>query len=88
MEISRILPATTLALSVASVAHAQSTFPDVPDNHWAATAVKKLAELGIIEGFPAPPPRFNKVAKIKTPVAKTKAPVKVSAQAKSKSMVK
>ena len=32
---------------------AQSTFPDVPDNHWAAAAVKKLAEAGIVEGFPS-----------------------------------
>lgn len=34
---------------------AQSTFPDVPDNHWAAAAVRKLAQAGIVEGFPNAP---------------------------------
>ena len=88
MKISRILLAATLALSLASAAHAQSTFPDVPDNHWAAAAVKKLAELGIIEGFPTTPKHFNKTAKTKSPVAKTKAQAKVAVKAKSKSVVK
>jgi hypothetical protein len=41
-----------LALT-ASASQAQSTFPDVPDNHWAAAAVKRLAEAGIVEGKPA-----------------------------------
>ena len=38
--------------SLAPAARAQSTFADVPDDHWAAAAVKRLAEAGIIEGFP------------------------------------
>ncbi len=40
----------TIAATFASAAQAQSTFRDVPDNHWAAAAVKRLAEAGIIEG--------------------------------------
>lgn len=51
---TRFLLAATLALApLASTARAQSTFPDVPDDHWAAKAVGKLAEAGIIEGLPA-----------------------------------
>ena len=51
---TRILLAATLALApLATTAHAQSTFPDVPDDHWAAQAVGKLAQSGIIEGYPA-----------------------------------
>jgi hypothetical protein len=45
------------ALAVAAStapAHAQSVFSDVPDNHWAAAAVKALVEAGIIVGRPAP----------------------------------
>ena len=50
---THILLAATLALApLASTARAQSTFPDVPDDHWAAKAVGKLAEVGIIEGYP------------------------------------
>src|SRR5688572_28251803 len=44
-----------------SAAHAQSMFPDVPDNHWAAAAVKTLAEAGIVEGFPSHLERAPKV---------------------------
>ena len=52
---TRFLLAATLALApLTTAAHAQSTFPDVPDDHWAAKAVGKLAEAGIIEGLPAP----------------------------------
>jgi IS4 transposase len=48
---------STLIAGLALVAttcasQAQSTFSDVPDNHWAAAAVKRLAAAGIIEGFP------------------------------------
>lgn len=48
------LQSTLIAASllIGSSAQAQSTFPDVPDNHWAAAAVKTLAEAGIIEGLP------------------------------------
>ena len=50
----KLFQSTLLAASllIGSSAHAQSTFPDVPDNHWAAAAVKTLAEAGIVEGFP------------------------------------
>lgn len=41
----------------AHVARAQSVFSDVQDNHWAAAAVKRLAEAGIIEGYPAVAPQ-------------------------------
>ncbi len=43
---------TLLAAVVATGAFAQSSFPDVPDNHWAGDAVERLAELGVIIGFP------------------------------------
>jgi hypothetical protein len=45
---------TTLTLGANVAAHAQSVFSDVPDNHWAAAVVKKLAEAGIIEGYATP----------------------------------
>ena len=52
---SRSTPVAIAALLVASsgAAQAQSVFSDVPDNHWAAAAVKTLAEAGIIEGYAA-----------------------------------
>lgn len=56
---------------------AQSTFPDVPDNHWAAAAVKKLAEAGIVEGFSNAP----------TPRAASRSATSVEAVAKSASDV-
>ncbi len=43
---------TLLAAVVASGAFAQSSFPDVPANHWAGDAVDRLADLGVIIGFP------------------------------------
>lgn len=43
---------TLLAAVVASGAFAQSSFPDVPANHWAGDAVERLADLGVIIGFP------------------------------------
>ncbi len=42
---------TLLAAVLASGAFAQS-FPDVPANHWAGDAVERLADLGVIIGFP------------------------------------
>jgi hypothetical protein len=33
-------------------ARAQSSFPDVPADHWAAAAVQKLKETGIVVGYP------------------------------------
>jgi uncharacterized membrane protein len=50
-------------------AHAQSVFSDVPDNHWAAAALKALVEAGIIVGRPAP-------AKATTPAATAKSTTK------------
>ena len=44
--------AATILFSTFSASHAQSTFADVPDNHWAAQAVKRLAETGIMVGRP------------------------------------
>ncbi len=35
---------------LSSAAQAQSVFSDVPDNHWAAAAIKRLAEVGIVIG--------------------------------------
>jgi hypothetical protein len=34
-------------------ARAQSSFPDVPDAHWAAASVTRLRDAGIVKGYPA-----------------------------------
>jgi len=51
----RSTPAAIVALLVAAsgAAQAQSVFSDMPDNHWAASAVKTLSEAEIIEGYSA-----------------------------------
>ncbi len=50
---------------LSSTAQAQSVFSDVPDNHWAAAAVKRLAEAGIIVGVaPKPAPVTAKAASV------------------------
>lgn len=46
--------AATILFSTFSASHAQSTFADVPDNHWAAQAVKRLKDAGIIVGRAVP----------------------------------
>src|SRR5690606_21432874 len=43
---------TLLVAVVASGAFAQSSFPDIPANHWAGDAVTRIADLGIVIGFP------------------------------------
>ena len=44
---------TVLAALLASGATAQQTsFPDIPAGHWAADAVSRIADLGIVIGFP------------------------------------
>lgn len=43
---------TLLAAAFASGALAQSSFPDIPANHWAGDAVDRIADLGIVIGFP------------------------------------
>ena len=43
---------TLLAAVLASGAFAQSSFPDIPANHWAGDAVDRIADLGIVIGFP------------------------------------
>ncbi|HEX7005309.1 MAG TPA: S-layer homology domain-containing protein, partial [Trueperaceae bacterium] len=43
---------TLLAALFASGAFAQTPFPDIPDNHWAAEAVEQITDLGIVIGFP------------------------------------
>ncbi len=43
---------TLLAAILASGAFAQSSFPDIPANHWAGDAVDRIADLGIVIGFP------------------------------------
>ena len=48
-----LLIAAVIALLSARSSVAQSTFRDVPDNHWAAAAVKRLADAGIVIGRPA-----------------------------------
>ena len=46
--------AASMLFSTLSASHAQSTFADVPDNHWAAQAVKRLKDAGIIVGRAVP----------------------------------
>ncbi len=41
-----------LAAVLASGAFAQTAFPDIPENHWAEDAVARIADLGIVIGFP------------------------------------
>jgi hypothetical protein len=41
-----------LAAVLASGAFAQTPFPDIPENHWAEDAVARIADLGIVIGFP------------------------------------
>jgi hypothetical protein len=65
--------AVSSVLASASISRAQSTFPDVPDNHWAAQAVKKLAAAGIIEGFPANQKAASRTASKATPRTATAA---------------
>jgi len=70
-----IAAAVLLASTTAQIASAQTATPfrDVPTNHWAADAVAKLFEEGIIIGYPADekptrtissaPPKVEKIAK-------------------------
>jgi len=47
--------AATPAIVAPTVAHAQATtnaFADVPQGHWAYDALQKLAQAGIVEGYP------------------------------------
>lgn len=69
LHCKRTIIGSALALAslgmLASTVQAQSVFPDVPDNHWAAAAVKRLAEAGIIVGVaPKPAPGIAKVASV------------------------
>src|SRR5690554_4658415 len=41
-----------VAFAFVGGAFAQSSFPDVPENHWAGGAVDRIADLGIVIGFP------------------------------------
>lgn len=43
---------TLLAALMASGAFAQTAFPDIPAGHWAGEAVSRIADLGIVIGFP------------------------------------
>src|SRR5690606_3653114 len=46
------LAVALLAAVLVSGAFAQSSFPDIPANHWAGDAVDRIADLGIVIGFP------------------------------------
>ncbi|MFG0252111.1 MAG: S-layer homology domain-containing protein, partial [Phycisphaerales bacterium JB038] len=50
-RMKKILVALLAAVTVGG-AFAQSSFPDVPENHWAGGAVDRIADLGIVIGFP------------------------------------
>src|SRR5690554_284275 len=43
---------TLLAAVLASGAISQTSFPDIPANHWAGDAVDRITDLGIVIGFP------------------------------------
>lgn len=43
---------TVLAALTLSGAMAQEAFPDIPAGHWASEAVSRIADLGIVIGFP------------------------------------
>ena len=43
---------TILAALTLSGAFAQEAFPDIPAGHWAGEAVSRIADLGIVIGFP------------------------------------
>ena len=43
---------TVVALLALNGALAQQTFPDIPAGHWAGDAVSRIADLGIVTGFP------------------------------------
>jgi hypothetical protein len=81
--------ALVTSATLSSTAQAQSVFSDVPDNHWAAAAVKRLAEAGIIEGRPgagrSSETQASVVQKVQT-VAKTGTtkPEKVASTANNK----
>jgi len=64
----KVLPMLAIAAMAVSVssARAQSTFRDVPDNHWAAAAVKRLADAGIIIGRPANEAKVSSTRSAKT----------------------
>ncbi len=58
------------ALAVPMSARAQTAgFPDVPQNHWAAQAVAKLASAGIVNGYPADPLQVPKTGQAKPTTA-------------------
>ena len=58
---------TALVLLAAPPVRAQSTFPDVPDDHWAAAAVKRVVEAGIMTGYPQGASSSQKPAAQKKP---------------------
>jgi hypothetical protein len=41
-----------IAAVLGTVSAQAQTFPDVPSDHWAADAVERIADLGIVNGFP------------------------------------
>ena len=43
---------TVLAVFAVTSAAAQEAFPDIPAGHWAGEAVSRIADLGIVIGFP------------------------------------
>jgi len=50
-KITAIL-AVVLVMAFSSTLFAAAQFSDVDDTHWAADAIAKLADLGLVEGFP------------------------------------
>jgi hypothetical protein len=42
----------TMALGITSTAFAANPFADVPQGHWAYASIAKLADAGVINGYP------------------------------------
>ena len=48
----RLALTAVLSLAVVIPAIAQDNFPDVPDNHWAYEALKRMKSEGLLVGYP------------------------------------
>jgi len=51
-RVGYVLGALLLLMGVMAPAIAQQPFADVPLDHWAYNAVNRLAEAGLLEGYP------------------------------------
>ena len=52
MRLTVIMLIACLVIGIAGVANAQSSYDDVPKDHWAYNALDYLTERGVLEGYP------------------------------------